>query len=113
MNGYRLTNMTIGGEGVMLGKHHSYKTRQKISRSNKGKKRKPHSEETKLKLSKAKMGNKHSLGHKVSEEHRHKISEANKGKISWMKGKSHSEETKHKMSEARKVYWTRKKQNNG
>ncbi len=42
------------------------------------------------------------FGHKVSEETRRKISEANKGKISWIKGKSLSGEHKRKLSLAHK-----------
>lgn len=39
-------------------------------------------------------------GIKLSEETRAKLSEANKGKVSWMKGRTHSDEARKKMSEA-------------
>lgn len=44
----------------------------------------------------------------TSEETRRKISKANKGRVSYMKGKTHSEETKRKMSESQKQVIGRK-----
>lgn len=84
-----LTNMTFGGEGPSgiipwnKGKkglfHHSEEAKQRISESEKGKKR--------------------------SEETKQRMSESHKGKVAWNKGKKgiyhHSDETKLMMSESR------------
>ena len=86
-----------------LGKHHSEKTKNKISEAHKGKK---HSEETKRKMSLARKGKKvlnetkekMSLirkGKRLSEETKKKLSEAHKGK-------KHNLETKIKISESHK-----------
>lgn len=69
--GCRLTNMTLGGEG-MLGYVASCETRAKISSSKKGKQR---SQETKDKI-RASL-----IGHSVSELTRQKIAKANLGKV--------------------------------
>ena len=87
--------------------------RRKMSKAQKGKKRKPFSEEHKRKISKAKRGKKRSeetrrkiskgrMGKKLSEEHKRKLSETNKGRESNRKGVKLSEEVKRKLSEARK-----------
>lgn len=83
--GYRLTNLTDGGEGV-YGHVHSEQTRNKISQGNKGKKV---SDETKKKISEAFKGK------KLSEEDKLKRSEA-------AKKRGISPETKAKMLESRK-----------
>ena len=84
-----LTNMTFGGEGPSgiipwnKGKkglfHHSEEAKQRISESEKGRKR--------------------------SEETKQRMSESHKGKVAWNKGKKgiyhHSDETKLMMSESR------------
>ena len=99
-NGY---NLTPGGS-VSSGfkdKHHSYKSKQKMSEARKGDKNpfygRHHSEETKQKLS-IKNGN-------PSLERRQKMSEHHadvSGENNPFYGRHHSEETKQKMSEARK-----------
>lgn len=92
------------GNKVWLGKHHSEKTKKKISEAHKGKKL---SEESKNKDRLANLGRKH------SEETKRKISENNKGKHFMSDehknkirlanlGKHHSEETRKKMSAIRK-----------
>jgi 5-methylcytosine-specific restriction endonuclease McrA len=79
----------------MLGKHHTEKAKEKISKSEKGK---YISEETKKKISEALKGNTNTKGKHLppfSEETKRHMSEARKGK-------HHSLETKRKMSEALK-----------
>lgn len=73
----------LGKPSGMLGKNHSKKTREKISRALKGKKRAP-----------------------FSEEHRKHLSEAHKDKRPWL-GKLHTEEAKIKMSNTRRgsIFW--------
>ena len=89
-------NMTEGGDGCP-GYIHSYETKRKISKGNKGKKL---SDVTRKKLSECHRGEKHWFyGKHHSDETRKKMSEAHKGKTTWMKGKHHSEETKQKISE--------------
>lgn len=56
------------------------------------------SEETKQKISKSHKGK------KISDNQKHKISETLKGSIPWMKGKHHTKESKQKMSEAKIGY---------
>lgn len=46
-----------------------------------------HSEETKIKLSQLRIGNKYSLNRKLSDETKEKIGNANKGNISYWRGK--------------------------
>jgi hypothetical protein len=81
-----LVNLTDGGDGC-LGRPTTTETKEKISRSHKGKKL---SEEHRRNLSKAKIGKKRGV---LSEEHKKRISESNKGK-------TFSEETKLKMKKA-------------
>lgn len=106
--GHRLLNQTIGGEGTagykdseetrikkslaQMGREVSRETRDKISRSNTGKRR---TAEAKKKMSEKK------IGRKLSQEHVKKISAANTGKkrtaeqckniSNSLKGKKHSE----------------------
>jgi hypothetical protein len=93
-----------GENHPFFGKHHTEKTKRKISDTEKGK----HcSEESKKKMSDAKKGEKNpNYGKHPSEETRKKMSDANKGKMGGenhpMYGKHHTEETKKKMSDAKK-----------
>jgi group I intron endonuclease len=76
-------NIAKGGEGGgMSGKKLSEESKQKMSESHKGKKRKPFTEET-----------------------RKRMSEKMKGKISNMYGKHHSDKTKKKISDSEKQYY--------
>ncbi len=105
-----------GKKNPMYGKHHTLKSRKKISLGHLGfkqskeskkkmiekrKGRKPSlgkhwklSEETKRKMSKSLQGNKRNLGKKFTEEHKKKIGEGNKGK-------KLSKEAREKISKAR------------
>ena len=93
--GYRLTNITAGGEGV-VGRVCSPEQRKKISDSNRGRvftedhrakmsasrkgvKRKPHTAEACAKISAAMQGNTRALGFKHSAESRQNMSAAMKG----------------------------------
>ena len=101
-----LRNMTSGGEGS-AGRVIRDDTRQKISESKLGKKRKPFTEEARLNMSKVKQGKKTwntgiktgapseetkqkisiaNKGRLLSEEHKQKLSDAKKGKTPWNKG---------------------------
>lgn len=121
--GWKLTNLTIGGEGS-IGFKHSIETRQKISdiarnrspeiykkisNANKGKKA---SKETRQKMSNSKLGKDNPIfekGH--TKETKEKISKNQKrllGKNNHFFNKHHSEESKRKNSEAHKGennYW--------
>jgi len=94
-------NMTDGGEG-MLGYKYSDESREKMSKSGKGKPKyklrgRPLSEETKRKLSeKAKLRPSPTKGKKYSEERKIKIGLSKIGNKN-MLGKNHSDETKEKM----------------
>lgn len=133
--GYCEANLTDGGMGgtglfgiknLSFGRKHSEETKQKISKSKKGKKTKPHSEETKRKISEKQIGNKNhrfgkicsNRGIPLTEEHKNKISKKNKGRKSTEEqlknrtqkgekhgrfGKHHSEETKKVISEKLKI----------
>ena len=109
IHSYNIKNGAIGwtsedmkGENNhMYGKHHTYKTRQKIARANKGLKR---SNEFRLKLSRA------NIGKTLSDETRQKIARANIGKTlsdkhrknlsQAMKRKTASKEYRKKLSQA-------------
>lgn len=141
--GFRLTNMTPGGDGVS---YHSKENIKKIKEGvrryhetnvawNKGRTvspeellrlrtmnigRKTHSEEHKNKLRERMMGNTHTLGMKLTEEHKKSIgdkqrgkekhteetkkiiSEKNSGENNGMYGKTHTEESLKKISERSK-----------
>lgn len=90
-------NFTKGGDGL-AGYNHTKETKNKISKSHKGK---THSEETKKKISEIKKGK------TLSEETKNKISES-------LKGKTHSEKTKQKISESQNTtgYYRVTKQKN-
>lgn len=77
-DGGTLVNMTYGGEHTVL------------------------SEESKKAISKRMMGNKNSLGKKLSEEQKIKLSEANKGRVPWSYGKKMSKEFCEKISKSKK-----------
>jgi len=77
-------NETKGGDGVTMTKE----IREKISKANKGKKRKPVSEEIRRNISKVHKGKKYKS---MSEEGRRNISKAKKGK-------THTNETRKKIS---------------
>lgn len=119
IGGKNKTSFKEGHYPWIKGKHHSDETREKISKSNKGKvmlnvwnKGKPWSEEIKKKISETKKGkpssrkgikqwvnNNHPfLGKHHSEETRKKLSISLKGKKSWMTGRHHSQQTKDKLS---------------
>jgi len=91
----------IGEKNPMFQKLVSEETREKISRSNTGKK---HSEEVKNKIRTKLKGNSNTLNYKYSEESKKKILESGKGlRISEANlGRKNSEESKNKMSERRK-----------
>ncbi len=91
------------GKQTWLGKTHTEESKEKISKSNKGKQTwlgKTHTEESKEKIREALIGRK--LG-PHSEEHKKKISEARKGL-------KHSEETKRKIGEKSKERALRNKE---
>jgi len=121
--GWKLTNLTIGGEGS-IGFKHSLETKQKlsdiarnrsseinnkISNANKGKKA---SEETRQKMSNSRLGKNNPIfGKGHTKEAREKMSKNQKrlfGKDNHFFNKHHSEEAKRKNSEAHKGknnYW--------
>ena len=101
--------LCAGEKHPMFGKHHSDETKQKISKSHKGKpahnKGKPMSEETKKKLSESKKGllsgeKNPMFGKHHSDETKQKISKVHKGKPAHNKGKPMSEKQKKKLREA-------------
>ena len=103
--GYKLTNLTDGGEGS-TGYKHSQESIEKISNGkkishNKYWLGKPRPQETKDKISKALMG----VGRPHTEESKQKISLAHKGK----KQGSPSLETRKKLSLATKKSWETRK----
>ncbi len=103
------------------GKHHTEKTKAKMSKAKKGKGC-PHTEETKRKIGNANKGKIRTEEHKAvlskirkeqikrygnpfkgmhhTKETKAKISKANSGKNNYMYGKHHSEETRAKISQA-------------
>ncbi len=124
--GYRLTNSTDGGEGVlnpspetrakmsyharnksletrkklslaMTGKKHSQETKKKISEHRKGKRSPPITDAGRLKIIQAMKGNKNWLGRHHSEESKKKISLLNMGNKARL-GIPHSLATKVKLS---------------
>lgn len=88
-------NQTIGGDG-QFGFHHSFETKQKISRLFKGENHplygKKVSDETRLKISLAHTGK------KLSEETKKKIGTSQIGRVGPMLNKHHSEQAKTKIS---------------
>jgi group I intron endonuclease len=115
--GYNLTDGGGGLSGYCL----SEETKEKISKSLKGKYTgekspsygKRHTEEAKHKMSKSHIGKKlseehkrkigeKSKGRKLSQQSKDKISKANKGNVPWIKGKHLSNETREKISASMK-----------
>jgi len=94
-----LVNMTDGGDGT-LGTIVSEDTRQKISKTSKGR---THTKESKQKISEANKGMEGWLkGKTMPEKTRKKISESLKGEKHHAFGKTFSEEIRKKMSESKK-----------
>jgi len=92
----------VSGSGnSFYGKHHTKKTKGKISKTNKGKKRLPFSEEHKRKISLSKIGK------KLSKKDAERLRKLRKGKTPWnkglkgfgvfFKGKHHTRESKLKI----------------
>lgn len=127
--GYKLTNLTAGGEGAgggelhhMYGKPHPQKgiKRPWLSERYKGENNpqwgKKYTEETRKKMSESRTGKKlnRPLGSKSGmkgkaypEEGKRKLSEALKGRVSTNLGKKASDETKEKMSASQKAHWAK------
>lgn len=82
--GYRLTNMTIGGDVGSLGCKHTEEALKKISEASKRRKGYKASKETREKISKSLIGKRgRNTGNKHSEETKKQISETKKGTLSW------------------------------
>jgi hypothetical protein len=73
-------NPMYGKPGAMLGKKHSAESKLKMSRANKGKKKRPLTQIEKDRMSALHKGNKYRLGSKLTAEHKLKISISGKGK---------------------------------
>lgn len=78
--GCRLVNATDGGDGV-LGRKLSADAKARIGAANKKQKGTKRSAQMRARLSAALMGNKHSLGKKLSKEHKLKLSLALRGRV--------------------------------
>jgi len=104
--GFKLTNMTDGGDGAQGYKHtEEYKQRMRekftgrvFTEEHRQKMRKPKSEQGRENIAKARAD----LNYRPSEETKRKISEALKGRPSSMKGRAHTDEAQAKMSAQRK-----------
>jgi hypothetical protein len=104
--GFKLTNMTDGGDGAQGYKHteeHKQMMREKFkgrvfSEEHKNNMRKPKSEQGRQNIAKARL----ETNYRPSEETKSKVSEALKGRPSPMKGKTHTVEACSKMSAHRK-----------
>ena len=127
--GYKLANLTVGGEGAgagelhhMWGKPHPQKgtkrpwLRERYLGENNPQWGKKFSEETRKQMSISRTGKKlnRPLGSKSGmkgkaypEEGKKKLSEALKGRISPNWGRTASEETKAKMSASQKAHWAK------
>jgi len=108
-NGYNISPK--GGRGVRGWYQHSTETKEKIRKSNRGKKHPPLSEEHKKKLSDIGKGRKQTQEHitkkansrrgkSFSEESKKRKSESMKGKVPWNKGMPASKESKEKNRQA-------------
>lgn len=82
-NGYRLTNLTIGGDVGSLGHKHSVEAKLKISEAGKKRKGKKMSEQFRENVSKSLMGNTRHKGCKHTNITKQKISNSKKGTLSW------------------------------
>lgn len=102
--GYKLANLTDGGDGSS-GWKASEETKRKMSYA-----RQNMSDELRNKLSVASKGEKNPFfGKKHSEETRKKMVEAAKNRKPNFTGKKHSEETKAKMTASQKARWAKLK----
>jgi 5-methylcytosine-specific restriction endonuclease McrA len=89
IKGHKAINPFLKGNGLRLGIKMTTEQKEKISKSNKGR--------------------------KLSEEHREKLRRAKIGYIPWIKGKNHTLETKKRLSKQRKgisTWWTKGDKNN-
>lgn len=83
-DGYKLTNMTEGGDVGSLGYKHSDEAKRKISEAGKRRKGYKHTDEAKEKISDSLKGKKgRNTGNQHSEETKKQISETKKGTLSW------------------------------
>ncbi len=83
-DGYKLTNMTEGGDCGFLGGKHTDEAKRKISEAGKRLKGIKRSEETRKKISDSLRGKKgRNTGNQHSEETKKQISETKKGVVSW------------------------------
>lgn len=85
---------------MSVGHKHTQETKEKIQKAHLGKKRAPFSKEWREKLSRSLIGNSHTLGHKLTPEHKSKISQKVRGENHPLWGKPHSEESKIKSSKS-------------
>lgn len=108
--GFKLTNMTDGGDGQSVGYSPLKETRELMSVNRKGENNsfygKKHNEETKKKISESKKGktawNKGIPGEKKSEHIKQILSEKLSGEKNPFYGKKHTEESKRKAGEKNK-----------
>lgn len=80
--GCKLTNTTLGGEGI-LGYKHTNETKEKISEASKKRKGTKASEEAKQNISLSLIGNTRRLNKPHTDETKQKISNSRKGKKPW------------------------------
>lgn len=97
-SGIKLTNMTNGGEGSSGYKHDP--DHIESIRGNKFAKGSVRSDRHKAAIKAAQMGNKHTLGRKMTSEEIEKSANSRRGLPSPLKGRKSSEETKLKISKA-------------
>lgn len=91
-----LANISDGGEG-RSGFKHSEETKRLIGEKGRGRKA---SERTRALLSQSRIGNKHTLGRKLTEEHKRKIGEASRGENNPNYGRVFDEEVRERMRQA-------------
>lgn len=83
-DGYKLTNMTEGGEVGSLGCKHTDEAKRKISEAGKRRKGYKHTIEAKEKISDSLRGKRgRNTGNKHSEKTKKQISESKKGTVTW------------------------------
>jgi group I intron endonuclease len=83
LKGYKLTNMTEGGDVGSLGHKHSDEAIKKISEAGKRRKGYKHTDEAKKNISKSLIGNDRHKGCNHSVETKKQISKTKKGTVSW------------------------------